>query len=139
MEYARSVVGFIDTSQAAYDPFASRLFAGWPDDAPQSEFDVEVLAGSTAAGAYECAAAREHESGDVRIAPLHIAALEAAGLRVSGRDRAGDPQIVELETHPFYVATLFLPHTASSARHAHPLVRAFVDAARDRAYGELAR
>ena len=139
MEYARSVLGFVDTSQAAYDPFASRLFAGWPDDAPQSEFDVEVLAGSTAAGAYECAAAREHESGDVRIAPLHIAALEAAGLRVSGRDRAGDPQIVELETHPFYVATLFLPHTASSARHAHPLVRAFVDAARDRAYGELAR
>jgi CTP synthase (UTP-ammonia lyase) len=132
------VLGLVDTSQAAYDPFASRLFDGWPDDAPQSELGLELVAGSLVARAYGSATALEHDSGDVRIAPEHVAQLEAAGLRVSGRDRAGDPQIVELETHPFYVATLFLPHMASSARQAHPLVRAFVDAARDRAHGELA-
>jgi CTP synthase len=131
------VLGFVDTSQAAYDPFASRLFAGWPDDAPQSELGLELVAGSVAARSYGCATAREHDSGDIRISPEHVAALEAAGLRVSGRDRTGDPQIVELETQPFYVGTLFLPHMASSAHHAHPLVRAFVDAARERAYDEV--
>jgi CTP synthase (UTP-ammonia lyase) len=138
MEYARNVLGLTDTSQAAYDPFASRLFAGWPHDAPQSELDLELVAGSVTAGSYGCATAREHDSGDIRIAPEHVAALEAAGLRVSGRDRRGDPQIVELGAHPFYVATLFLPHLASSAQRAHPLVRAFVGAACERAYGELA-
>jgi hypothetical protein len=135
MEYARNVLGFVDTHQAAYDPFASLLFAGWPDDAPHSELGLELDPGSVAARSYGCATAREHDSGDIRIAPGHVAALEAAGLRVSGRDGSGDPQIVELETHPFYIGTLFLPHMASSAHHAHPLVRAFVDAARDRACG----
>ena len=138
MEYARNVLGFVDNSQAAYDPFASRLFAGWPDDVPQGELALELLAGSVAARSYGCTTGREHDSGDIRIAPAHVAALEAAGLQVSGRDATGDPQIVELETHPFYIGTLFLPHMASTAHQPHPLVRAFVDAARDRAYNAVA-
>ena len=79
--------------------------------------------------------AREHDSGDIRIAPRHVAALEAAGLSVSGRDATGDAQIVEVPSQTFFVGTLFLPHMASTAHQAHPLVRAFVDAARERAYG----
>ena len=135
MEYARNVLGFVDTYQAAYDPFASRLFAGWPPDGPGSELVVDLVDGSRAARSYGGATARERDGGDIRLAAGHVDALEAAGLRVTGRDGTGDPQIIELATHPFFVSTLFLPHTASTVAHAHPLVRAFVDAARERADG----
>ena len=80
MEYARNVLGFVDNSQATYDPFASRLFAGWPDDVPQGELALELLAGSVAARSYGCTTGREHDSGDIRIAPAHVARTRGGGL-----------------------------------------------------------
>lgn len=61
--------------------------------------------------------------------PRRRAALEAAGLLVSGTDARGDVRAVELATHPFFVATLFQPQLASRPNDPAPLVRALVDAA----------
>jgi CTP synthase (UTP-ammonia lyase) len=48
------------------------------------------------------------------------------GLVISGRDAEGEPRIVELPSHPFFVATLFVPQT--STEQPHPLISAFVSA-----------
>jgi CTP synthase (UTP-ammonia lyase) len=48
---------------------------------------------------------------------------------VSGVDQDGEVRVVELPTHPFFVATLFVPQAASRAHAPHPLVSAFVSAA----------
>jgi CTP synthase (UTP-ammonia lyase) len=45
-----------------------------------------------------------------------------------GRDDDGDPRIVELADHPFFVATLFQPELLSEGEGVHPLVVAFVGA-----------
>jgi hypothetical protein len=135
MEYARNVLGFVDTYQAAYDPFASRLFAGWPADESIGELTVELGAGTLAARTYGASTVHEHDGGDIRVATEHIHALEIAGLRVCGRDSAGDVQIVEAISHPFFVGTLFLPEPVGARGEPHPLVHAFVTAARARAYG----
>jgi CTP synthase (UTP-ammonia lyase) len=54
--------------------------------------------------------------------------LAAAGLHVTARGPGGEPRVVELEGHPFFWATLFVPQCRSSADAPHPVVRGFVEA-----------
>lgn len=61
--------------------------------------------------------------------PAYRDAIERAGLHVVGEDDHGDPRVVELPGHPFFIATLFQPQLQSSSGSPAPLVRALVDAA----------
>ena len=55
--------------------------------------------------------------------------LEAAGLIISGTTPDGQlVEIIELQDHPFFVATQFHPEFQSSLLHPHPLFRAFIAA-----------
>ena len=49
-------------------------------------------------------------------------------LRVTAEDRTGEVRAVELEGHPFFVATLFQPERAALTGKMPPLVAAFVRA-----------
>jgi CTP synthase (UTP-ammonia lyase) len=55
--------------------------------------------------------------------------LFGGDLRIAGEDDEGNVRIVELRSHPFFVATLFVPQLSSHAGHPHPLILAFVRAA----------
>jgi CTP synthase (UTP-ammonia lyase) len=48
---------------------------------------------------------------------------------VTARDGAGEVRALELDDHPFYVATLFLPQLRSAPGAPHPLIRGFAEAA----------
>jgi CTP synthase (UTP-ammonia lyase) len=61
--------------------------------------------------------------------PAYRDAIERAGLHVVGEDDHGDPRVVELPRHPFFIATLFQPQLESSSASPAPLIRALVDAA----------
>ncbi len=51
-------------------------------------------------------------------------------LKISGEDGEGNVRIVELQSHPFFVATLFVPQLSSEPGRPHPLIVAFLQAAR---------
>ena len=53
-----------------------------------------------------------------------------AGLRFSGFSRDGLVEMIELPTHPWFVATQFHPEFTSTPRDGHPLFTGFVRAAR---------
>jgi CTP synthase (UTP-ammonia lyase) len=55
--------------------------------------------------------------------------LTRGPLRVGARDVAGDARAVELDGHPFFVATLFQPERAALEQRVPPIVLAFVRAA----------
>lgn len=50
-------------------------------------------------------------------------------LRIVGKDADGNARIVELASHPFFIATLFLPQLSSKAGVPHPLFTGFLKAA----------
>jgi CTP synthase (UTP-ammonia lyase) len=62
--------------------------------------------------------------------PAYAARLDAGPLRVAARDPAGDVRAVELDGHPFFVAALYQPERSGLTGTRHPLIAAFVDAAR---------
>jgi len=47
---------------------------------------------------------------------------------VSGVGGEGEIRIVELPSHPFFLATLFLPQTRSTAGRPHPLIAGYAAA-----------
>jgi CTP synthase (UTP-ammonia lyase) len=59
--------------------------------------------------------------------------LEQAGLRVAGIDNAdGTTRIMRLVDHPFFYLTLFVPQTSSTGDRPHPIITAYLAAARRR-------
>lgn len=130
LEFARSVLGFVDAHHAEYDPYASRLFV-----TPLScslagkTMEVRLEDGSRAATAYGTTDIREEYYCNFGLNPDHEAELVEAGLAVTGRDADAEARVVELPTHRFFVGTLYVPQTSSAPGRPHPLVGAFVAAA----------
>jgi CTP synthase (UTP-ammonia lyase) len=93
------------------------------------EHPVTLVPGTRAATCYGAPAATEDYYCNYGINPAYRTRLEAGGLRVSGVGEDGEIRIVELPDHRFFVATLFLPQTRSTADRPHPLLAAYAAAA----------
>jgi CTP synthase (UTP-ammonia lyase) len=128
LEFARDVLGIADAQHAEYDPYASRLFV--------TPLTCEV-AGRTMHVTLDPASRLYGGETDVQeqyycnfgLNPEYRAQLDAAGFRIMGVDADGDARVFELDEHPFYVATLFVPQMRSEAARPHPVVTEFVAAA----------
>jgi CTP synthase len=60
----------------------------------------------------------------------YMSAYEAGGVMFSGHSSDGLVEIVEIPSHPWFVATQFHPEFTSTPRDGHPLFTGFVRAAR---------
>ncbi len=101
---------------------------------------TELLPGSVAARAYGEEPATERHRHRYEVANAYRPALEAAGLVFSGISPDGHlVEMVELPAtvHPFFVGTQAHPEFRSRPTRAHPLFRALVAAAVDRAAGRM--
>ncbi len=131
VEYARNVLGVEGAEHAETCPEAAELVVTplacslWGQ-----EHRVVLVPGSRAAELYGVDSAVEDYFCSYGLSSEYRPRLEESGLRVSGVDEEGEPRIVELEGHPFFVATLFCFQTRSRPDEPHPLVAGFVETAR---------
>ena len=129
VEYARNVLHYRDAQHAEYDPYASTLFISRLDCALAGrEMELKFESGSRAAEIYGSTSATEEYYCNFGVDPGKVELFENSGLRVSGSDSEGEVRVIELPDHPFYVGTLFVPQTRSTAARPHPLVTAFLRA-----------
>ncbi len=89
---------------------------------------VQLLAGTRIAAAYGTDEATEVYFCRYGVNPDFRASLVAGPLREAARDDTGDLRAVELDDHPFFVATLFQPERAALLGKPAPLVNAFLAA-----------
>jgi CTP synthase (UTP-ammonia lyase) len=131
LEFARNVLGFADAQHAEYDPDASRLFVT-PLECVIAGKTMRVLVepGTRAAALYDGAhEVDEQYYCNFGLNPEYRELLEDGGLQITAADADGEPRVFELEDHPFYVATLFVPQMRSQPGRPHPIVAGFVRAA----------
>ena len=95
-----------------------------------TEHPVVLVPGTRAGDLYGVESAVEDYFCSYGLSPTYRPRMEESGLRVSGVDEEGEPRIVELDGHPFFVATLFCFQTRSREDEPHPLVAGFAEAAR---------
>jgi len=129
LEYARNVLGWGDAAHAENDPRAPRAVIT-PLGCPllESTGQLRLRGGSRLAAAYGTARIEEGYHCSFGPSPEFSAALSAGPLQVTATDDAGEPRAVELDGHPFFVATLFQPERRALAGELPPPVLAFLDA-----------
>ena len=129
IEYARNVLGFADAQHAEYDPYASNLFVSQLNcSLVGQKMHVYIESDSKVHSSYETKETEEQYYCNFGLNPEHQSRLHEGGLRVIGIDQDGEARILELPTHNFYVATLFVPQLSSSKQQPHPLVVAYLKA-----------
>lgn len=129
LEHARNVLGWADAEHAETAPDAPRaVISPLPCALRETLERVQLLPGSKLAEAYGASEAFEGYHCGYGLNPAFRAELTQGPLRVTALDAAGAVRAVELDGHPFFIATLFQAERAALIGRLPPLVRAFVDA-----------
>ena len=134
IEFARSVLHWSDAEHAESEPHSERLVITPLDCAlVETQGVVRFRGGTRVAAAYQQATGATEAVEGYRcrygLNPAVRSALTMGPLRVTAEDEAGDVRAVELDGHPFFVATLFQPERAALRDVVPPIVSAFVRAA----------
>lgn len=129
-EYATNVleienIEHQESTPDAINPFFSALQCSLAGNAAE----VMLVENSQVEAIYAKTSIHENFFCSYGINDSYLDRLQSHRLRVSGYDQNGEARIVELQSHPFFIGTLFVPQVASSLESPHPIVTAFLAAA----------
>jgi CTP synthase len=150
IEFARNVLGLAGAHSTEFDRGSPHpviaMITEWQDAArgaqqrsEASEMggtmrlgaqDVELGEGTIARALYGSDVIRERHRHRYEFNNGYLETYRKAGLKFSGFSRDGLVEIIELPSHPWFVATQFHPEFTSNPRDGHPLFTGFVKAAR---------
>ena len=157
VEYGRHVLGFTDANSTEFNRATTHpviaLISEWQDQARgQQQRDEQSGKGATMRlGAQEVLLGAGTRARDVfgkdvimerhrhryEFNNNYLDRFTHAGLRFSGFSRDGLVEVIELNNHPWFVATQFHPEFTSTPRDGHPLFTGFIRAARTHRAAQL--
>ncbi len=130
VELARDVLGIEGADHAETNPGAEHLAVTPLTCSLEGQsHPVRLVPGSRAATIYGAEEVVEPYYCSYGLNPELEPRLDAVGLAVSGRDENGSARLVELDGHPFFVATLYVFQAREDRSRPHPLTAAFLAAA----------
>ncbi len=94
--------------------------------------NLRFVAGYKVAEIYGALETKEHyycNFGNFGVNPNIVPLLEDGTLQIVGSDSEGAVRVLELLSHPFFIATLFVPQNRSRPDWPHALVASFLKAA----------
>lgn len=134
LEYARHALGWADAQHAESAPGVGRpVISALACALVEVNASVDLVPGSRIASIYGSTNASAAYRCSYGLNPVFRAALVGGPLRESARDDAGEMRALEIEGHPFFLATLWQPERAALAGEPVPLAEALLVAARARA------
>jgi CTP synthase len=140
IEFARTVLGLTGATSTEFDKKTPHPVISLLDE----QLEVENLGGTMRLGAYPCriepgscahaaydvSLVRERHRHRYEFNNRYRDLFESRGFRLSGLSPDGKlVEIIEIEDHPWFVASQFHPEFRSKPTAAHPLFREFVSAA----------
>jgi hypothetical protein len=129
IEYARNVLGWSDAEHAETAPTARRaVIAPLACSLVEVNARVRLVAGSRIAAAYGAEESSEGYHCRYGLNNSFREQLANGPLRATAMDDAGEVRAVELQGHPFFVATLFQPERAALDGRPVPLALDFLRA-----------
>ncbi|HEU4623920.1 MAG TPA: CTP synthase [Steroidobacteraceae bacterium] len=157
IEYGRHMVGLTDANSTEFNRATPHpviaLITEWQDQMQGAQTrseqsnkgatmrlgaqEVLLAAGSRAREIYGKESIAERHRHRYEFNNNYMERYRNAGLRFSGFSRDGLVEMIELPTHPWFVASQFHPEFTSTPRDGHPLFQGFVRAARAHRAAEL--
>ena len=139
VEYARNVLGWADAEHAEVTPNAVRpVITPLTCALVEATDTVHFLPGSRIASFYGREKSTEGYRCSYSLNPTLQDALLAGPLHAGAKDSTGEIRAVELDDHPFFLATLFQPERLALKNQLPPVVAAFVRASAAHAAQQLA-
>lgn len=130
LEYARSVLGWADAEHAETAPDSARpVITPLACALVEATDTVRFAPGSRMAAVYGALESSEGYRCRYGLNPAFARELTAGPLRATATDATGEVRGVELDGHPFFVATLFQAERAALTGKAPPLAVALLRAA----------
>jgi CTP synthase (UTP-ammonia lyase) len=128
IEFARHVLFIKDARHAEYDPYASELLVTPLSCSLKGQtLEIELTRRmSKTFKAYQSDKILEKYYCNFGLNPQYQQQLHYEGFQITGIDEHKEARILELENHPFFIATLFVPQDNSTEEKPHPLIVAFV-------------
>ena len=143
VEFARNVLGHSDAHSREFNDKAEHILIELMDEQQNvvdkggtmrlGAWPCALRKGSTAQKLYGTAEITERHRHRYEVNPAYFESLEQAGLKIAGRSPDGKlAEMIELNSHPYFVACQFHPEFKSKPLEPHPLFSAFVKAALER-------
>jgi CTP synthase (UTP-ammonia lyase) len=130
IEYARNALGLAEADHAESNPDATMpLMAPLSCSLVEQSGTITFRPGSRVATIYNRLEAEEQYHCSFGLNPRYQSLLEQGGIEITGWDSNGEARVFELPGHPFYMGTLFQPERSALNGVAHPLIKAFLEAA----------
>ena len=127
LEYARNHLGWADAEHAETAPESENaIITPLSCSLVEAFAPIRLRAGSRIAAAYDALDTRERYRCRYGLRRELEADVFGGPLKVSGYDDDNEVRAMELDGHPFFVATLFQPERAALEGRTPPLVKAFV-------------
>jgi len=150
VEYGRHVLGFTDANSTEFNRATQNpviaLISEWQDQAQGVQVrdetsnkgatmrlgaqEVLLGAGTRARDIFAKDVIMERHRHRYEFNNTYLDRFTHAGLRFSGFSRDGLVEVIELQNHPWFVATQFHPEFTSTPRDGHPLFTGFIRAGR---------
>ena len=143
VEFARHILGYEDAASTEVNPGTTHPVI----DLMEEQKSLTVKGGTMRLGAYKCQLVKDTLAysiyGQEMISERHrhryefndkyLEAMQKAGLKVSGFNPDTNlVEIIELPSHPFFIATQFHPELKSTPERPQPIFVRFVQAAMQR-------
>lgn len=127
LEYARNYLGWADAEHAETAPDSENaIITPLSCSLVEAFAPIRLRAGSRIAAAYDALETQERYRCRYGLRKELEADVFTGPLKVSGYDEDGEVRAMELDGHPFFIATLFQPERAALEGSTPPLVKAFV-------------
>ncbi len=130
IEYARNVLGYAEAEHAETNPDAAMpLIAPLSCSLVEANGTIKFKEDSLIRTIYGEDEAVEQYHCNYGVNVRYQKLLETGEMKITGVDVEGEPRVVELAGHPFFVATLFQPERSALSGIVHPLIRSYLQAA----------
>ena len=131
IEYARNVLGFAKADHAESNPKAEMpVMSQLSCSLVGAEGVIKLNENSRIRQIYGADETIEQYHCNFGFNPDYSFLFETGEMKITGADAEGEPRVIELTNHPFFIATLFQPERSAFSGRAHPLVCGYTQAAK---------
>jgi CTP synthase (UTP-ammonia lyase) len=133
IEYARNVLGFEKADHAESNPDTTMpVMTELTCSLVERKGAIKLKENSRIRRIYGAGEIVEQYHCNFGFNPDYEFLFETGEMKITGADaNGGEPRVVEHATHPFFVATLFQPERSAFAGKTHPLISAYLKAAKN--------
>ncbi|MGB1257159.1 MAG: glutamine amidotransferase-related protein, partial [Thiolinea sp.] len=131
LEFARNVLGYPQADNTEVNPDTEMpLISALSCALVETSAPIFVQESSRAGDCYQATEVVEEYRCSYGVNPEYMGLFADSAMRFVGHDAEGEPRVLEIAEHPFFIGTAFQPERSALRGEQHALISAFLAAAK---------